>query len=58
MCFIINCPIICHSQHLRAQKTIMAAIGISRQYHYNNMSMWYIIFHVFEVMDFNLAKMH
>ena len=38
MCFIINCIIICHSQHLRAQKSKMAAIGISRLYYINNMS--------------------
>jgi len=40
MCFIINCLIICHSQHLRAQKSKMAAIGI----------------HIFGVKDSNFAN--
>ena len=52
MCFIINCPIICHSQHLWAQKSNMATIGIGRLYHINNMS----IFHIFGVKDFNFAN--
>jgi len=38
MCFIINCPIICHNQHLWAQNSNMAAIGIGWLYHINNMS--------------------
>jgi len=37
----------------------MAAIGIGRLYHINNMSnsgMQYIIFHIFGVKDFNFAN--
>jgi len=38
MCFIINYRITCHSQHLRGQKSNMAATGMSRLCHINYMS--------------------
>jgi len=54
MCFIINYPIICHSQHLRTQKSNMATMRISWLCHINvpNTGAYYIIFYIFTVKDF------